>query len=200
MEANSLEGFVQYVASNLLPSGYWFYVAGSIPEDKDAATIDAKLKAKFRADLSRSSKARRKRAGQANHAYIRWQRFFLILSTHGVSAAFFEDEASRVRDARKHPIKVAGYSISFRGGHASVRIEPNEYRCLKAHLLDQAVKNSLDRLVHDFEGLPFEPYAPVRSQLLSLWRHVNRARKAAGLSQVPRWAVRKKRRIVKVAC
>ncbi len=39
----SLEGFVQQLACNILPHGYWFYVRGSIPDGKDPLSIDAKL-------------------------------------------------------------------------------------------------------------------------------------------------------------
>ena len=42
-EATSVEGFVQQVACAYLRHGYWFYVMGRIPADKDPGAIDAKL-------------------------------------------------------------------------------------------------------------------------------------------------------------
>jgi hypothetical protein len=50
-------------------------------------------------------------------------------------------------------------------------------------------------MAHEFSKLPFEPYAPVRQQLLIILRAVNRARKAAGLEPVPWTCIRLKRRI-----
>ena len=41
--ATSVEGFVQQVAVQYLRHGYWFYVAGQIPEGKDSAAVDAKV-------------------------------------------------------------------------------------------------------------------------------------------------------------
>lgn len=34
-EATSLEGFVQQLASNILPHGYWHNVTGRVPDGKD---------------------------------------------------------------------------------------------------------------------------------------------------------------------
>lgn len=48
-----------------------------------------------------------------------------------------------------------------------------------------------------FRRLPYEPYAPVRSQLLCLLRAVNRRRRVAGLPELDRGCVRLSRRIVR---
>ena len=64
-EAASVTGFVQQLACNYLPHGYWFYVTGSVPEGKDPAAIDRKLMEKYGVGLSRQQRARRKLAGLA---------------------------------------------------------------------------------------------------------------------------------------
>jgi hypothetical protein len=115
-EAASLEGFVQQVAVSYLRNGYWFYVAGRVPEDKDPGDVDRKLIGKYGIDLSKWERARRKRSGLANVHYIRYCRFFLLLVTAG-KHHFFAEEAEKIRDARRVPIKFAGYSLSYRGGH-----------------------------------------------------------------------------------
>ena len=61
--------------------------------------------------------------------YIPHERFFMLMATHG-DHRFFEGESSRIRDARRVPIKFAGYSMSFRGGRSSVRIDKYEYQSL----------------------------------------------------------------------
>jgi hypothetical protein len=194
--ATSIAGFVQQVAVSYVANGYWFYVAGCVPKGKDPAAVDRRLIEKYDIDISKWAKARRKRAGLANLQYIRFERFFLILATHG-QHRLFQEEAAVIRDVRRFPIKFAGYSVSFRGGHAHVRIEPTEYRMLKAYFVDLAVRRSAKHLGAELCGVGFEPYAPVRRQLLNVVRAVNGARKAAGFEPVPYTALRLRRRVMK---
>jgi|GEM_PF-2277160 len=42
-EAASVEGFIQQLAVSYVSNGYFFYVAGSVPEGKDPRAVDAKL-------------------------------------------------------------------------------------------------------------------------------------------------------------
>jgi len=194
--ATSVEGLVQQVACCYLPHGYWFHVSGYVPERKDPAALDAKLVERYGIDLSRWSRVRRKRSGHANLHYIRHGRFFLLLATHG-RHPFFEQEGSQVRDARKSPVRYAGYALSFRGGHSHVRIDLEEYRNLKAMLLDLAPRRPSGVLASMFWRMPYEPYAPVRRQLLNLWRAVNRVRGVAGLPMLPVECLRLRRRILR---
>jgi len=194
-EAKSVEGFVQQLAVCYVGRGYWFYVAGCIPKGKDPHAVDQKLIDRYQIGISKWAKARRKQAGFANLQYIRFERFFIILATHG-NHRFFEEEAAAIRDVRRCPIRFAGYSISFRGNHVQVRIEKNEYRMQKAYLLDLAVRRSPAALEDEFRRIPFEPYAPIRSQVLSIFRAVNGARKAAGFVEISRDGLRLKRRVV----
>ncbi len=195
-EAASVEGFVQQLAASYLPNGYWFYVAGQVPARKDPRAVDEKLIARYGVGISKWERARQKRAGRASVQYLRYGRFFLLLATHG-QHPFFELESGAIRDARRVPIRFHGYSISYRGGHAHVRIEQGEYNRLKAYFLDVAVHRWVEGLVGEFGRIPFEPYAPIRRQLLAIWRDVNDARKTARLSPVPKTAVRLHRRVVR---
>lgn len=194
--ATSVEGFVQQVAVQYLRHGYWFYVSGQIPNGKEPTAVDAKLIGKFGIDVSRWERTRRKRAGLANIQYIRHERFFLLMATHG-EHQYFEDEAGQIRDARRSPITFGGYAISNRNGRACVRIQRDVYRRLKAELVEFACRRSVDSLKAIFLRLPFEPYAPVRTQLLQIWRAVNRARAQAGYVSLPIECVRWKRKIVR---
>ncbi|HJT76569.1 MAG TPA: hypothetical protein VJ739_05145 [Gemmataceae bacterium] len=193
-EATSVEGFVQQLAVSYLGNGYWFYVMGEIPEGKDPRRVDEKLVTRYQIDLSKWARARRKRAGLANLQYLRHGRLFVLLATHGAHE-FFEEEASSIRDARKTPIRFRGYSISYRNGHPHVRIELEEYKRLKAYFLELALHRSAERLGSELARLPFEPYAPVRVQLLAVLRSINRERKRAGFEPVPRSCFRFVRRV-----
>jgi hypothetical protein len=102
-----------------------------------------------------------------------------------------------------------GYSISYRRGgrtrdgnpdlrwHAHVEIDRRRYLELKAWLLELAVHRSAENLAKAFYQIPFEPYAPVRRQLLNLHRAVNHARKQSGFSRIPIEVIPLRRRIVR---
>jgi len=193
-EAKSVAGFVQQVAVSYVANGYFFYVAGRVPEDKAPEAVDAKIIEKYDIAISKWARARRKQAGIANLQYIRYDRFFLILATHGVHR-IFEEEEKVLRDVRRVPIRFAGYSISFRGGHSHVRLAPEEYGIVKSYLVGLAACRSIQHLVDEFRPLDFEPYAPVRRQLLNVLRAVNRKRIGAGYETISSSILRLRRRI-----
>jgi hypothetical protein len=195
-EATSLEGFIQQLAVAYLPHGYWFCVAGDVPPAKDPAAVDRKLIERYGIALSRWARARRKRGGGANLHYLRHERFFVLLATHG-HHRFFEDERENVFDVRRSPVRVGGYAVSFRQGHAHVRLDAERYRELKAYFLERAAHRTAAAIADELRTLPFEPYAPVRQQLFIILRAVNYARRAAGFQPVPWTALRLRRRIVR---
>ena len=207
-EAVSVTGFVQQIACSYLRHGYWWYVTGRIPAGKDAQSIDRKLIEKYGIDVSESTRARRKQLGRANVQYIRHDRLFAILATKG-KHHFFEEETASIRDIRRIPFRFAGYAISYRRGgrtrdgerdqrwHAHVEIERQRYLEIKAQFLQLAVRRSPQTLALAFYELPFEPYAPIRRQLLLLRRDVNRVRKQAGFGDIPIEVIPLRRRIVK---
>jgi hypothetical protein len=199
--ATSLPGFLQQLAVHYMGHGYLFFVTGNIPEGKDPARTDAKILAQYPVALSRWAKARRKRAGLGNVHYIRYGRFFVILATHGATE-FFEGEGARVRDAREHAVNVGGYSVSVRRGvdrrlHPSVCIHPEKYRELKSYFLELATRRGEESLRAELMRLRFEPFAPIRRQLLALLRLVNGERREAGLPPVEGRCFRFTRRSVK---
>lgn len=201
-EAASVEGFVRFLSSNILPHGYWFYVSGFVPEGKDPRAVDRKLVEKYGIGISRSARARRKANGLANLHYLRHGRRFFLLATHG-EHAFHRDERAAIRDARTHPIHFAGYSISVkRGGflrkskdedtptadgrmRVRVQIGRERFKELLAYFVDLAPRRSAEELAKELYSVPFEPFAVVRRQMLKVLSKVNRARGAAGLEKLP---------------
>lgn len=213
-ETTSLAGLVQLLAANLLPHGFYFYVTGRVPTGKDPAAIDAKLIGKYGCNLSRTERSRRKQAGTASVHYLRCDSFWILIATHG-KHRFFDEEGDRVQDLRRIPLRVGDYSLTVREGdylkkseedvvprrdgrpRARVLICRERYKELRAFFLDIAVHRSEDKLRAAFFGIPFEPYAPVRKQLLNLLRLVNEERKGAGLSRISPDCLRYRRRIVR---
>lgn len=206
--ATSVEGFVQQIACCYLRHGYHFYVLGRIPPAKNAESIDHKLIQKYRIDVSESTRARRKKSGQANLQYIRHESTFAILATKGENP-FFEEESNLIRDIRRIPLKYAGYSISYKPGgrtkegkqdtkwHAHVEMDRNQFLELRAWFADRALRESAERMALAFYQLPIAPYAPVRRQLLLLLREVNRVRKTSGRKPLPTEILPLQRRVVR---
>ncbi len=91
---------------------------------------------------------------------------------------------------------MGGYSISFRRDgrplsgrgetfRVHVRIEAERFKELLAEFEHYACRMSADRLAAKLYELPFQGYAPVRRQLCSLLRAINRKRKSVGLGTLP---------------
>jgi len=213
-EATSLEGFVQQLASNILPHGYWFWVGGYVPEGKDPRAIDAKLIDKYGVNLSRQQRARRKLAGHANVHYLRYGRRWVLLATKG-DHRLFAEEGDNIRDARKTPITIEGYSLCVKQGdflrkddadgepvadgkrRVRVQIARERFKDLRADILSVACRRSVEELSRLLYSVPFEPYAPIRRQMLNLLRLVNEQRASAGMEKLPTTVLRYKREIVK---
>jgi hypothetical protein len=169
-------------------------VTGQVPEDKDPAPVDRKIIRQYGIDVSKWSRARRKKAGQARVQYLRYDRFFVILATHG-EHPFFAAEGNQVRDIRRQPLHFMGYSIACSKGrdgrkwHPSVRIAREVCRELKARYAAVAVHRPAEDLCRELGTIALEPYAPVRDQLRGILRAVNHRRHAAGLEPVPASAI-----------
>lgn len=198
----SVAGFIQQLAVSYVAKGYWFYVCGVVPERKDPAKTDRKIMAQYGVGISKWARARKKKAGQANLHYLRHERFWVVIATPGESL-FFAAEGQGVRDIRETPLCYHGYSVSSRRGrgggrrHASVRIERRQYLELKAYFEEVAPRWTVERLAWELANLPFERYAPVRNQMFTIWRAINRRRKVAGLEPVPREVLPWRRRPVR---
>ena len=92
-EAKTIDGFVQQLAVSYVANGYYFFATGVIPEGKDARHVDEKLSAKYGIDVSKFTRARRKAAGRANVQYLRFDRFFALVATHGIHDFFLPADA-----------------------------------------------------------------------------------------------------------
>ena len=195
----SENGFVQQLAVAYVNHGYWFYVSGIVPNNKNAVFVDHKLIEKYNIAISKWARARRKMQGLANVQYLRHRQRFILIATRGTHD-FFEQEGDTIKDIRREPILYAGYSIGYHQGvdrkwHASVRIHPKQYNLLKSYFLGIATCRSVEQISRKLRTLPFEPYAPVRRQVLNIYRGVNRKRVRAGLDCIAIECLRLRRRI-----
>lgn len=209
-EVTSVTGFIQLLAQNYVRHGYWFYVTGFLPKRCDPGAFDRKITDKYRLGLSATERARRKQRGEANLLYLRHEQFFAILATAGKHAFLKEENA--IRDIRLAPLIYAGYSVSVVRGNFLRKVDgvaevDGRYRVrtqiartqldvLRKQFTAIALHRSKDALAREIFNLPYEPYAPVRKQLLGLVFMVNKIRKAAGYEPLPTSCIRYHRRIV----
>lgn len=203
------------LACNYLPHGYWWYVTGHVPRGKDPKAVDQKLTQVYGVRVSRSTRTRRKAAGQANIHYLRYEDFWVLLATKG-EHSFYEREGGQIRNLREKPILFHGYSISVKAGeflkkaspdaepvrdgkfHARVQIARDKYAELMAYFRDIATRRTAEEIAASLFSLPFEPYAAIRKQTLKLLRIVNKDRVAAGLEELPTTSLRYHREPVSV--
>lgn len=184
-EATSGDGFIQQVI-RYVNTGHYFYVTGRIPDKKDPKTVDEKLLARYEIAMPRWQRSRKKQAGIASVHYLRYERFFILLATHGHHRFFDEHADDQVQDCRRNGIKFDNYSIRYRysqhtgKSHTLVRLDAETYKNLKAYLTDMATQRSKAELEEIFRSVWVQPYRPVREQLLSILRDVNRKRKQRG--------------------
>ena len=172
---------------------------------KDPRDVDRKMVEKYDLDIREWTRARRKKAGRANLQYLRHGRFFVLVATPGEHLFFCEEtgEGRLFRDARRSSIKFAGYSISRRRSHdgstwhTHMRIDRKTYGELKAYVVSLARQRTAENLGVVLRRVQFEPYAPIRRQLLNILRAMNRERKLRGFEPVPTSALRLRRRIVR---
>ena len=139
-------------------------MTGTIREGKDPREIDRRIIERYGLAISKFTRARRKKSGTASVQYLRHERFFILLATHGKHRFF--DEEDEIKDAREAPIRYEGYSVSVRAGRSCVRIDRGTYLNLKAYFEDIAAKRSVETLSKQLRGLPFSPL--LRSEARSL--------------------------------
>ncbi|HOC00798.1 MAG TPA: hypothetical protein PKM43_18870 [Verrucomicrobiota bacterium] len=188
--ATSVAGFVQQLAVAYIAQAYYFYVAGWIPEHKAPVETDAKILAQYDLALSKWTRYRRRKAGAASVQYLRYDRFFVILATHG-EHPFFAAEGRALRDIRINPIHFGGYSIGCRQGrgggpyHASVRLERTTCQELKRRFEAVALDWSVEEIARHIERLPYEAYAPSATRSAVSCAPSTGGAKSQGLSWSP---------------
>ena len=213
-EVTSLVGYLQRVATHLLPKGYYFFVQGLVPEGKSTSAVDAKLLAKY--DVAKTEGARRwrKSQGLGNVQYVRFDRSWILLATHG-DHPIREGEGDNLKDVRRTPLRIGDYTIYVKRGNYLKKLSADEpvapdgrwrvrvliarkpYLELCAYFLSIACHRRAETLSQELFSLPYVPYAPVRKQLLKLLRLINAKRQAAGYAKIPPTCLRFKREIVR---
>jgi hypothetical protein len=210
----SIDGMVAILV-NLVSKGYRYYFTGTIDDPTKQAVRDSRMLEYYEADLPKWTRERRRQRDEANFRYLRFDDWFIVLATEGKAQRFWHEDRHRIRDVRNIPIRFKGYSISYRQGgwkdrklwadplvrerdtkwHVRVQLDAETYAGVKAYFLNIAPHRQVDFLAREFLDLQFQPYRPVREQLLAILRTVNRERQHAGYQRIPNSVIRFKRRI-----
>jgi len=78
-----------------------------------------------------------------------------------------------------------------------VQIGRERFRELLYYFQEISCRRTIESLSSELYSIPYEPYAPVRRQLLTVVRKVNEKRQQAGLDKLPYTVLRYQRTIVK---
>lgn len=215
-EIGSIDGMVAILV-NLIAKGYRYYFVGRCESHEKWVALDERIMEYYNANLPKWTRERHKKKGLSNFRYLRFQEWFILLATEGTAAKFWEEDRARIRDVRNTPIRFKGYSVSYRQGgwkdrrlwkdplvrerdmkwHVRVQLDSETYSGVKAYFLNIATHREASFLANEFLDLTFQPYRPVREQLFSILRAVNRDRHLAGYQRIPASVIRFKRRIVR---
>lgn len=192
-ESPSVEAFIQRIV-HLSTRGYYRYFAGEIPEHASPLGVDAKLTGKYGLrKLSKASRARRKAAGKANLFYFRHDRFFIVMATAGEIEVGpgGEDEWLELSESSvcHGPYEVFIAADGFHEGgtpraKTKVRLRDEAFRNERAYLLEMATSRNRPYLETVIFNLPYNCYAPVRTQIRSILDEMNERRKRAGYEKL----------------
>lgn len=173
-EASSLEGFVSQVV-RYITKGYRYYVTGIVPDRvADPRLVDQKLIAKYEINLPKWTRARRRKLGYANLQYLRYGRFWVIFATPG-RHLFHEEEANNIRDIWKTPLRLSGYSISYKPGGYLRKKDKGRIRTLGTNRWEPREPLRVDPKRRAHVRLDLETYQQLREYFLMHATHRSRA-------------------------
>jgi len=218
--ATSKAGFVRQLV-NYARHGYVHYVKGHVREGLDPERVDKKMLGLYAVRKTVAQRHWRKKQGDCNFQYLRFERTWVLMLTLGKRPdEFSKREKNNVRNLeRGEPLTVFGYSITrVMGDFMGTRDKPQgvtgavrdtkqrvrvliskaTFRELKGEFLCHARTRSEDWYRMKFYHCGFEPYAPIRKQLLELLRLVNAARAPHGISKIKPDCIRYRMNPVKV--
>lgn len=219
--ATSRAGFIKQLVL-YARHGYIYYVKGHVRDGLDSERVDKKILDLYDVRKTDAQRYWKKQQGIANFQYLRFERNWVLMVTPGERPEqFTEREKNNVRNLEREdePLIVEGYSIRrvmgeyirnrdkpegvkgpLRDTKKRVRVQISQaaFRNLTARFLTHARKRSEEWYRMQFYHCGFEPYAPVRKQLLDLLRMVNDARAPHRLPKIKPDCIRYRMNPVKV--
>lgn len=189
--AESLGWFLRKVAIDYVRYGYVRYALCTIPEvkagEEELRRIDRKLISTYRVTYHGTTRARRRAKGLANVAYVRYRRWFVLLSSEGMHDS---DEFERLspKDIREVPFVFCGYIVSLKRGKVQVAMTGRRMGRIEK-IAKQIALHQEGKVRAFFLNISHSIHFPgVVRQKLKLLRSINQKRKRAGLSRLS-WTI-----------
>lgn len=186
MQAKTLFDFLMRLTRDYFSREYFYYYEVQIPEKKDEALIEEKLKQVYEITHHYEIRRRRKLKGEANCNVVIYNKKAIIVATEGIHA---EVEAREFKDIRKTPLEISGYEIFIsgyiKGGipKATVRITPARYQKISKQVNQIGLHNK-QKLIDYFNRLSPYSFSAINQQKFTLLRKVNKRRSKAGLPRI----------------
>lgn len=179
-EAGTLGVFLRKIAYDYLRYGYVHYALREIPEGKDLAAIDDKIRAAYGVTYSWSARAREKAKGRRCVVYIRYGRTFVLLATEGTHEAFDRIVSFDLRTA---PLHIRGYTIGMKGGVPWVSVSKERMLQIRREITRRALAPERDvrSLLQEAFRLRFPGVVRQEQKLIT---HINVKRRKAGKSRI----------------
>jgi hypothetical protein len=193
--ATSIDGLVQYLATNLFCKGYRYFSLFEIPPGKDPLEIDSRLIGRYRCNLSSQTRAAWNKLGFSVVRYVRLERIAILVARRK-TGLFREMEGSNIRDIWRTPLQVGEYSIRYVRQRVSVNMSFAKYKELRAFCDEWACRRDDEFWARFFWNFPVRNYKPVVRIAHRLLKRVNTRRRQAGLILINPDCVRVSRRLV----
>ena len=183
-EARTFGDFLRKIAYDYARYGYTEYAVREIPQGKDIRAVDEKLLRVYGVTYHYTTRAKRRKAGKANVAYVRYKRRFILMAQPGEGETW-----NRVvrRNLQVEPLLIGGYELRVRGKTPVITIAERRWRRVRALVLGLALhpEPRVRHLLVTWLQRVF-PYSfpGIVQQKRRLVRAVNRRRKTAGLPLV----------------
>ena len=202
-ETKSINAFVDQIV-RLLGKGYFRCIRVRIPDHKDPRAVVDKVLGLYDVRQPRWRRERRNLKASAAVHLVWFDRMFVLMLSKGRHDAIEADHHKNLLNLNRTALNVFGYSIKrdVRSRKTNIRLTPEVYRKVNAHMATIAVWDSYrkaERLEREFRRLPYQPYAPVFGQLVSIVKKTNVLRKHRGFEAISvERSLRKFRSIQKV--
>lgn len=188
---SSWQGLLQQLAW-LLSRGYWYHHVTYLPERKRDRweSIDKKLIAKYGTDLSKWQRARRRKKGLANFAYLRWENVAVLMHTAGdiPSDIVYDDHFRDFRaKGKKNRLKIqisplVGFEFYLDDKGITVKLDKATFRGIKDSLEEVISTKDVEKIRKEFNKINgFPAYRGIVCQKVQLAKYVV---KKAGHHQV----------------
>ena len=203
--AASPQAFIDQLAYAYIVHGYRFYVTGVVPGRLTPHELDDRLIGKFGLDISRDRRSSHRAAGDGSIHYLRYDRFWVLISTPAINGNPFFTENTEPKtgehlwhDVWTRAIMFHGYAIRAPAGKLLIKVERHEFKRLKNELLELAKVVPVERLTTILkQRFRYEQYPGVQEQLYHLVKCLNQRLKRSRLGRIEFSQLKRGRKVMR---